>query len=359
VKIVTILGARPQFIKAWAVSEALRRAGITEVVVHTGQHYDPSLSDLFFKELNLAAPTHHLGAGSGSHGAQTGKMLEAIERVLLAERPDWVIVYGDTNSTLAGALAAAKLQLRVAHVEAGLRSFDRAMPEEVNRVLTDHISDLLLCPSVRAQENLSREGLVRGVAVVGDVMYASLCHFAAVAQTSSTILARLGVQPNGYHVATVHRAELTDDPPRLRALLDVLDRLDRPVLLPLHPRTKARLEASGGLPASMRQLRLIEPLGYLDMLRLVSASHHVLTDSGGLQKEAYWLHRPCVTLRAQTEWTETVDVGWNILVGDQASAIVAAVAATPPSEHPELYGDTHAADRIVARLKQGVPPRGA
>ncbi len=248
-KIVTILGARPQFIKSWAVSDALRRAEISEVIIHTGQHYDESMSGRFFTELGLAHPNYCLGVGSGPHGAQTGRMLEAIENVVTQENPDWVVVYGDTNSTLAGALAAAKLNLPIAHIEAGLRSFNRRMPEEVNRVLTDHVSTLLFCPSQVAADNLAREGIGRGISVVGDVMHDSLQHFSAFAQASSTILDQLQTTPGNYHVATLHRADVTDNPERLRCLLDVLDRIALPVFLPLHPRTRARLEAHGGVPA--------------------------------------------------------------------------------------------------------------
>lgn len=350
VKIVTVLGARPQFIKAWAVGAALRRAQIEEVVVHSGQHYDEEMSGRFFTELGLAAPRHHLGVGSGPHGQQTGRMLEAVERALQAERPDWVIVYGDTNTTLAGALAAAKLDLPVAHIEAGLRSFNRAMPEEVNRVLTDHISRRLFCPSDSAAANLRAEGIVAGVHVVGDVMHDSLLHFAARAAAGSAILGQLGLAPESYHVATLHRAALTDDGEQLRRLLGVLDRLDAPVLLPLHPRTRARLEALGGLAPLGGRLRVIPPLGYLDMLRLVASCRRVLTDSGGLQKEAYWLGRPCITLREETEWVETVAAGWNTLAGFDARRIEAAVGTEPPPVRPPLYGDGRAAERIVAAL---------
>lgn len=350
---VTIVGARPQFIKSWAVSAALRAAGIDEVIVHTGQHYDECLSSRFFAELGLRAPDHHLGIGSGTHGQQTGRMLEAVEGVLSGEKPDWVVVYGDTNSTLAGALAAAKLQLPLAHIEAGLRSFNRRMPEEINRVLTDHLSQRLFCPSGDAVENLAREGIAVGVTAVGDVMYDALRHFADRARASSTILHALGLADRGFHVATLHRAELTDNSDRLRALLAVLDRLDAPVVLPLHPRTRARLEATGGLPPLTGGLRVVEPLGYLDMVRLVSSCRRVLTDSGGLQKEAYWLRRPCVTLREETEWTETVQAGWNTVAGTDEVRIRAALAADFPSAHPDLYGDGHAAERIAAVLAAG------
>jgi UDP-GlcNAc3NAcA epimerase len=354
VKVVTILGARPQFIKAWATSAALQAAGCREVLVHTGQHYDESLSGRFFTELDLPRPQHQLGIGSGSHGRQTGQMLEAVERVLEAEAPDWVLVYGDTNSTLAGALAAAKLHRPIAHIEAGLRSFNRRMPEEVNRVVTDHLSELLLCPSQAAVDNLQREGLTHGVHIVGDVMHDALLHFSARARRSSDILDRLGLTAGAYHVATVHRAEVTDNPARLGALLATLGQLNRPVVLPLHPRTRARL-AEHSRREFGAALRLIEPLGYLDMLKLVSESDRVLTDSGGLQKEAYWLRKPCVTLRAETEWVETVAAGWNRLVHDDPVAIAAAVQAQPPASHPALYGDGHAAGRIASLL--GTHPR--
>jgi UDP-GlcNAc3NAcA epimerase len=350
VKIVTILGARPQFIKAWAVSGALRRAGASEVVVHTGQHYDPLLSDRIFDDLGLPKPAHHLGAGSGSHGAQTGKMLEAAEQVLVQERPDCVIVYGDTNSTLAGALAAAKLHLPIAHVEAGLRSFNRRMPEEINRVLTDHLSDWLFCPSAAAVENLAREGITRGVQVVGDVMQDALTHFVVRARQQSTVLQQLGLTSRGYHIATIHRADLTDEPARLQEVLTTLDRLDRPVVLPLHPRTRARLGTVTDAFAPSGNLRVIEPLGYIDMLALLDGCERVLTDSGGLQKEAYWLGRPCITLRAETEWTETVQVGWNAIAGTDRKKIEAALAQPVPTSHPNLYGDGHAADHIAAAL---------
>lgn len=349
-KIVTILGARPQFIKSWAISDAFRRAKLHEVVLHTGQHYDDSMSGRFFTELGLVQPAYHLGVGSGPHGQQTGRMLEAIEGVLIKERPDWVVVYGDTNSTIAGALAAAKSNFPLAHIEAGLRSFNRRMPEEVNRVLTDHVSTLLFCPSQAAADNLAREGVEHGITVVGDVMQDALLHFSARAQTASTILAQLDATAGKYHVATIHRAEVTDNPALLRHLITALDRVALPVFLPLHPRTRARLEAHGGLPPAAGNLRLIEPLGYLDMLRLVGACRSVLTDSGGLQKEAYWLGRPCVTLRAETEWIETVATGWNTLAGPDASGLAAALARPVPDKRPQLYGDGRAADKIVAAL---------
>jgi len=349
-KIVTVVGARPQFIKAWALGAAIRAAGRREVLVHTGQHYDEALSGRFFSELGLPEPDYNLGVGSGPHGQQTGRMLEAIEPVLEAEKPDWVVVYGDTNSTLAGALAAAKLHLPVAHIEAGLRSFNRRMPEEINRILTDHVSRKLFCPSATAAGHLAAEGIHEGVEVVGDVMQDSLLHFRALARTRSEILTRLGLTPGQYFVATLHRAELTDDPGRLRALLAALDTLEVPVVMPLHPRTAARLAAEGAPAVFSGALRIIPPVGYLDMLRLLESCRRILTDSGGLQKEAYWLHKPCVTLRAETEWVETVASGWNILAGTEPGEMLAALAKPVPTLHPDLYGDGRAAEKITRSL---------
>ncbi len=348
-RILTVIGARPQFIKAQPTSLALRAAGVDEIVVHTGQHYDESMSGRFFTELGLAAPHVNLGIGSGPHGDQTGRMLAALERELLTHRPDWLLVYGDTNSTLAAALAAAKLHVPVAHVEAGLRSFDRRMPEETNRVLTDHVSARLFCPSPNAAQNLAREGIVAGVEIVGDVMFDALRHFSPLAESRSRILASLGLAPRRYHLATIHRAENTADAPRLRALFATLATLDRPTVLPLHPRTRALLAASGGLPASPA-LHLIEPVGYLDMLALTRHADAVLTDSGGLQKEAYWLGTRCVTLREQTEWTETLAGRWNQLTGTDAARIRAALAAPPAGERDPHYGHGDAAIRIAREL---------
>lgn len=348
-KILTIVGARPQFIKAWPVSAALRKAGVAEFLVHTGQHYDDRMSGQFFTELELAPPAVNLGVGSGPHGAQTGKMLAAIEEQISAERPDWVLVYGDTNSTLAGALAAAKLHVPVAHVEAGLRSFNRRMPEEINRVLTDHISARLFCPSPASETNLTREGIVAGVHVVGDVMYDALLHFSATAREKSRVLPTLGLRAGDYYLATVHRAENTDNPAELRALLAVLARLDRPTVLPLHPRTRATLEKSGGVPAHPK-LRLIDPVGYLDMLSLTGNAAAVLTDSGGLQKEAYWLGVRCVTLRQETEWAETLQGGWNQLAGAAPDLIRAALRRKPETDRLPHYGDGAAATRIAGAL---------
>ncbi|MBN2006819.1 MAG: UDP-N-acetylglucosamine 2-epimerase (non-hydrolyzing) [Anaerolineae bacterium] len=348
-KIVTVVGARPQFIKAAPVSRALRKAH-TEVLVHTGQHYDENMSSVFFAELDLPQPDVNLGVGSGPHGAQTAAMLAGIEQTLLAEKPDWVLVYGDTNSTLAGALAAAKLHIPVAHVEAGLRSFNRRMPEEINRVLTDHISELLFCPSQTAVDHLTAEGIIHGVHLVGDVMMDALTFAAARAQTHSNILQRLGLDEKDFLLATVHRAENTDNPDRLRAILEAFSALDETIVFPVHPRTRARIEVLN-LQSKSRNLKSIEPVGYLDMVRLEQAARMILTDSGGIQKEAYWLGVPCVTLRDETEWVETVEAGWNMLVGADAERIVTAVRDFDLSKNrPPLYGDGRVAERIVSYL---------
>jgi UDP-N-acetylglucosamine 2-epimerase len=349
-KFVTIVGARPQFIKAAPVSRLLRR-GQTEVLVHTGQHYDDNMSAVFFDELGIPAPEYYLGIGSGAHGAQTGAMLAAIEGVLLKEQPDWTLVYGDTNSTLAGALAAAKLHIRVAHVEAGLRSFNRRMPEELNRLVADHLSTLLLCPSQVAVDNLAAEGIVHGVHIVGDVMADALAFAAEQARAHSTILARLGLAEKGYLLATIHRAENTDDPARLQGILTALGRLDEPVIFPVHPRTRKVLAGPEFARRTPDNLRLIDPLGYLEMVRLTEAARLALTDSGGLQKEAYWLGTPCITLRDETEWVETVRVGWNVLAGaDPERILQAARTLHPPAERPAIYGPLGAAQRCVGLL---------
>lgn len=346
--VATVVGARPQFIKAAPVSAALRRQA-REILIHTGQHYDDRLSDVFFREMALPEPDYHLGIGSASHGRQTGQMLAAIEEVLLAERPDAVLVYGDTNSTLAGALAAAKLHIPVAHVEAGMRSFDRAMPEEINRVVADHVSTLLLCPTETAVRNLAAEGLRAGVHLVGDVMYDALLRFLPLARTRSRVLDELGVAPRAYVLATVHRAANTDDPARLERIVRGLGELDGPTIFPVHPRTAKALVAAGlALPPSVR---CVEPLGYLDMLRLAEQARLIVTDSGGVQKEAYMLGVPCLTLREETEWPETVRAGWNRLVGTDTGRLVAAARSfVPPTERPLLFGDGVAAERVASLI---------
>jgi len=347
-KIVSVVGARPQFVKAAAMSRTLR-ARHQEVLVHTGQHYDYMMSGVFFDGLDLPTPEVNLGVGSGAHGVQTARMLEGIEAVLAAHRPDWLLVYGDTNSTLAGALAAAKLSTPIAHVEAGLRSFDRAMPEEINRVVTDHLSTLLLCPSETSVRNLAAEGITRNVHIVGDVMLDVLrdAQSRAAARTPK-VLSRFGVRAKAYLVLTVHRSANTDDRAALGGILKALAALDEPVVFPVHPRTRGILAEAGAPPA---HVRLIDPLSYLDMLTLVGSARLVLTDSGGLQKEAYWLGVPCLTLRDETEWVETVKAGWNTLVGTEPARIVeAARAVTPPASRPPLYGDGRAAARCVDLL---------
>ena len=344
-RVVSVVGARPQFIKAAPLGRALR-ARHEEILVHTGQHYDDNMSAVFFRELALAEPDRSLGIGSGSQGAQTGQMLAAIEEVLVETAPRLVLVFGDTNSTLAGALAAAKLGIPVAHVEAGLRSFNRAMPEEINRVLTDHVSTLLFAPAADAAALLAKEGIERGVHVVGDLMLDALEMFRGRAIERGAARA-LGVEPP-YIVATIHRAENTNDEARLRELLAGLDGCGLTVVLPLHPRTKKRM-AELDLRVPSARLHLVEPQGYLDMLSLQAGAACVATDSGGMQKEAYFLGVPCVTLRDETEWTATLSTGWNVLAGADATRIAAAVQAQlrPHGPRPALYGDGRAAQKIV------------
>lgn len=356
IKILTIVGARPQFIKAAAVSRVIRSqyAGrIDELLVHTGQHYDKNMSKVFFDELDIPHPRFNLEISGGSHGAMTGRMLEAIETVMLAEKPDWVLIYGDTNSTLAGALAAAKLHIPVAHVEAGLRSFNMRMPEEVNRILADRVSNRLFCPTETAVENLAREGVTAGVSLVGDVMYDVSLYYRDVARSRSDALARLGLEEGKYVLATCHRAENTDDPSRLReiglALADLA--LNQPVVLPVHPRT-AKILAEQGLTASMKDVTLVEPLPFLDMIRLEQSARVIVTDSGGVQKEAFFYDVPCVTMRDETEWVETVELGWNVLTGASRDAIVSAAAkpVRPAGKGNSPYGDGRASEKIVAAL---------
>jgi UDP-GlcNAc3NAcA epimerase len=349
-KIVTVVGARPQFIKAAALSRHLR-ARHQEVLVHTGQHYDYTMSGIFFDGLEIPAPSVNLGVGSGNHGAQTGAMLEKIEQVLLTERPNWVVVYGDTNSTLGGALAAAKLHIPVAHVEAGLRSFNRRMSEETNRVVTDHLSDLLFCPSQTSIRNLAAEGIVQNTHLVGDIML-DILNWAREEEAleASIILEKLHLKEKGFLLCTVHRSENTDEISRLSGILMALNTLEQTVVFPVHPRTRKVI--SEGNFALKPHVRLIEPVGYLDMIRLVAAAQMVLTDSGGLQKEAYWLGVPCVTLRDETEWVETVQAGWNRLAGAVPDQIVDAVRNfDAPTQRPDLYGDGSTAAQCAALLK--------
>lgn len=371
-KIVTIVGARPQFIKAATVSRAIaahidriddqriaddskRLETLNEVIIHTGQHYDENMSQVFFEELEIPKPHYNLGIGGGTHGRNTGRMIEGTEAVLLNEKPDWVLVYGDTDSTLAGALAAVKLHIPVAHVEAGLRSFNRRMPEEINRILTDHASDLLFPPTETAVRNLSQEG-VSGSAVckVGDVMYDAAMFYAAKALKKSHILERLNVVSEKYLLVTVHRAENTDSPQKLTIIMNALNliAIDIPVILPLHPRTKNKLRALDLIPH--KSLIMIDPVGYLDMVMLEKNAAAIATDSGGVQKEAFFHQVPCVTLRAETEWVELLQLGWNRLAKpDSVDAIIsgvnACVTSTPVlDENP--YGTGESASLIVNRL---------
>jgi UDP-N-acetylglucosamine 2-epimerase (non-hydrolysing)/UDP-GlcNAc3NAcA epimerase len=344
VRIVTVVGNRPQFVKAAAVSRLLRERH-EELLVHTGQHYDDELSRVFFDELGIPAPDRELGAGSGTNTEQTARMLGALEPVLAELRPDLVLVYGDTNTTLAGALAAAQAGIPVGHVEAGMRSFDRAMPEELNRVLTDHAGDLLLCSTQTAVDNLARESASGEVHLVGDVMADVSLAFRGIAAERSTIVADLGLEPGGYLAVTAHRAGNVDDPQRLALLVELLTALPGPVVFPAHPRTRARLEAAG-LTDRLSGVTLTQSLGYLDFLELARHARAVLTDSGGVQKEAYLLGVPCVTLRDTTEWVETVEAGWNVLVDLDRDAALAALDRPPPAERPELYGGGRAAERV-------------
>jgi UDP-GlcNAc3NAcA epimerase len=380
-RIVTVVGARPQFIKAGAVSRAIqefnaKKSRIREIWVHTGQHYDTLMNKVFFEELKLPKPGYHLGVGSGSHAKQTGLMLERVEGVLKKEKPEMVIVYGDTNSTLAGSLAAAKLNIPVGHVEAGLRSYNPSMPEEINRLLTDHISTFLFCPTDQAVQNLLKEGIrdgrIRVVKNVGDVMYDSILYYSQMAEKKSSIVKDLNLclyTPNSvrntnlrflrtqtYYLATLHRAENTDDPKRLNSILKALNMIGRntPAVVPLHPRTKKMMNDYHLFPG-FKNIKFIEPLSYFDMLKLEKNAKAILTDSGGVQKEAYWFRVPCFTLREETEWVETIKSGWNVLTGTNAKTIVREVRHLEKRrKHPKwnnkLFGDGKAGEKIVQIL---------
>jgi UDP-GlcNAc3NAcA epimerase len=354
-KFVTVVGARPQFVKAAMLSRRLRERH-TEVLVHTGQHYDDLMSDIFFRELGLATPDINLGVGSASHAVQTARALERLEEVLLAEDPDCVIVFGDTNSTLAGALAAAKLDLPVAHVEAGLRSYD-GIPEEINRVVTDHVSRYLFCPTATAVACLAREGIESGVFEVGDLMFdALLAILPRVEAEAASVLEKLDVERGAYFLATVHRQENTDDPERLGAIFEALGSLPGPVIVPLHPRTQKALAVANIRP--WENVRLLDPVGYVDMIALEHNARTILTDSGGVSREAYFLGVPCVTLREDFEWPETLDGGWNVLAGADSEAIVAAaVRVRPTAPAGRGFGDGGAASKIIEALESD-PPHG-
>jgi UDP-GlcNAc3NAcA epimerase len=340
--IATVVGARPQFVKAAAVSRAFAHAGISEALIHTGQHYDANMSDIFFDELEIPAPKLHLGIGGGSHGQMTGTMLAKLEEAFIAEKPAAVLVYGDTNSTIAGALAAAKLHIPVIHSEAGLRSFNRRMPEEINRIVTDHLSALLLCPTQTAITNLANEGIVRGVHHVGDVMFDATQFAIERSRKTATVLKTLGLEGKRFALCTLHRAENTDDHERLAALLTFLEKSadGRTIVFPVHPRTRKVLATSG---LSARGLMIIDPLGYFDLHRLLADCDLVLTDSGGLQKEAYFHRKPCITLREETEWVETVEAGWNRLWSG--------ADFTTPRKDIADYGTGDAAQRTVELVR--------
>jgi UDP-GlcNAc3NAcA epimerase len=352
VRVVTVIGNRPQFIKAAAVSRLLR-AGHEELLIHTGQHYDDELSTIFIEELGVPRPERELGIGGGSNTEQTARMLSALGPLLADVRPDAVLVYGDTNSTLAGGLAASQAHIAVAHVEAGMRSFDRRMPEELNRVLTDHLSALLLCPSRTAVDNLAAEGVAGRVELVGDVMVDVALLVQPRVRGDDAPLVQAGVEPGEYVLVTAHRAGNVDDPARLRRLVDLLLGLPLPAVLPLHPRTRVRLEAAGLLETltGAPHMRVVPPLGYLAFTALLCRARAMLTDSGGVQKEAYLAGVPCVTLRDTTEWVETVEAGWNVLVDLDADAALAALDRTAPDGRPELYGDGRAGERVVGALQ--------
>ena len=351
-KIISVVGARPQFIKAASISREIKKRNgrnteIDEIIVHTGQHYDDNMSKVFFDQLEIRPPDHNLGVSACSHGKQTGMMLERIEEVLLTENPDWVVVYGDTNSTLAGSLAASKLHIPIAHVEAGLRSFNRMMPEEINRVSTDHVSDLLFCPTDTALRNLANEGIIKDAYNVGDVMYDLVLYYLALAEKRSKIQKDLKCGPGEYYLATVHRAENTDDPGRLEEILEALNALDLAVVFPVHPRTGKVMEKLG---LDLPNLRMIEPVSYLDMLVLEENAKIIFTDSGGIQKEAYFLQVPCVTLRDETEWVETVKSGKNILTGADGSRIKKAAEQSMDERarvYPGFYGDGKASEKVL------------
>ena len=357
-KILTVVGARPQFIKAAAVSREVRKRH-EEVLVHTGQHYDEEMSDVFFTDLGIPEPDYNLGVGSAGHTEQTAAMMTALSAVVEDEAPDYVLVYGDTNSTLAAALVAAKGTARLAHVEAGLRSYDRSMPEEVNRVLTDHAAHLLFPPTENAREILAGEGITDGVHVTGDVMYDTLLW--AREQASTTIVEDLGLSEDEYVLATVHRAANTDDPARLETIVDALGDAPLPVVLPVHPRTEAALKEHGLWERAREAMRIVDPVGYLDFIALLDGAERMVTDSGGVQKEAFFLDTPCVTLREETEWTETVDAGYNVLVGVDEAAIREQLSrdfGLDPATKPTPYGDGNAAEEIVRLLESDARERG-
>jgi UDP-GlcNAc3NAcA epimerase len=352
-KVISVVGARPQFIKAAPVCRALR-ARHDEMLVHSGQHFDYQMSDIFFDELGIPKPDFNLAVGGSSHGKMTGEMLGLLEELMVEQAPDVVLVYGDTNTTLAGGLAGAKLNIPVVHVEAGLRSFNRAMPEEINRIVVDHLSDMLLCPTEASVRNLAAEGITEGVELVGDVMLDTARFFAEHIDPADA-LALFGVEAGGFYLATVHRAATSDSPERLSSVVSAFSALDLPVLWAVHPRTRKNLEAFGlqGEVERSGRIRAVAPISYIDTVSLLRSARALLTDSGGMQKEAYFFGVPCITLRDETEWVETVELGWNRLSGTDEEAIRSAVAAiVRPSDRPAVYGDGHAADAVVNALEE-------
>lgn len=349
-RVLSVVGARPQFVKAALLSAEFARRGFDEVLVHTGQHYDRSMSDVFFEQLKIPEPKYNLNVGSGGHGAQTGEMMRRLEPIVLEEKPEWLLVYGDTNSTLAGALVGAKLRIPVAHVEAGLRSFNRAMPEEINRIVADHVGDLLLVPNAQAQKQLAKEGITDGVRVVGDLMVDLAMQAAASIPAYPPVAERLGVRPRTYGVATIHRASNTDDRETFVRIMEGLRAAAMPIVFPIHPRTRAAAAAAGAGQGD--NIILIDPLPYLDMMALIARASTVFTDSGGLQKEAFVMQVPCVTLREETEWLETLEDGWNVLAGSDPQKIAIASRRPVPSSQGKPYGEGHAAEKIVDALAQ-------
>lgn len=350
-RVISVVGARPQFVKLAPIDQEFRKRGIDHVIVHTGQHYDPMLSDVFFSDLGISTPDEHLGVGSGTHGKQTGAMMGVLDEVFARYRPDWVLVYGDTNSTLAAAVCAAKMHIPLAHLEAGLRSFNRRMPEEHNRVLTDHAADLLLTPTEVGREHLAHEGITRGVVVTGDVMTDVLYETRdRVAGSPSPFAVGMGLATGEYSVATIHRAENTDDPARLEAILDSLGRVDHPVVILAHPRLAAKC-AEHGITLERGNLRAHPPIAYPQLVSAVMNARGVITDSGGLQKEAFLLRVPCTTVRTETEWVETVDLGWNELVEPGESLVRAASRPRPAATDAAPYGNGHAAAAVAQALE--------
>ena len=348
-KLLSVVGARPQFVKLAPIARAAAEAGVDHVIVHTGQHYDPMLSDVFFRDLGIPAPDVHLGVGSGSHGVQTGAILGALDGVLDEHRPDWVLAYGDTNSTLAAAVSAVKLHVPLAHLEAGLRSFNRRMPEEHNRVLTDHAADLCLAPTDVAMRHLADEGLAERSVLVGDVMTDVLLQVRDTVAGRPPLLDELGLEPQGFYVATIHRAENTDDRARMAMIVEALSGLDRPVVLLAHPRVVAKA-AEHGVSLDQGTLRSHTPLAYPDLIAAAMASAGIVTDSGGLQKEAFLLRVPATTVRTETEWVETVELGWNVLANDVDAIRSAVTRRAPGATDAQPYGDGNAARRVIATL---------